>query len=403
MRILLLLLLVSRTASGADFDEDGIADEADNCPYVYNWNQSDSGGVLTPYPDGIGNACQCGDTDETGRPDVGDVARLSRVLSTLGPGLLSPEKCEVGSSTPCGPGDLARLREALAGISPGLEQVCAAAFEPPICGDELAEAAEPCDGSDLWGESCESLGHDSGTLGCTTACARDATDCSPSLLAIAVGDSIVADYAPGEVAAAAAQGWMYALPLYFATGHLVWADHARSGTSTKSFRELGYWAAALAAGPRWILIQFGHNDSRLESAVHTDPDTTYRANLHAMVLEARAIGAEPVFVTPPPNFIAAEDGLHVRRPNGLEGYVSAMRAQASDDGVAVVELHPTLMDDYDQLGIQLARALYSYEVSPGVPDLSHFSRKGAIHAAETIVSQLASASPSLAAYLLTAP
>lgn len=403
MRILLLLLLVSRIASGADFDVDGVADGADNCPYVYNWDQSDSGGVLTPYPDGVGNACQCGDANETGRPDVGDVARLSRVLSGLGPGLLSPEKCEIGSSTPCGPGDLALLREALAGMSPPLEQVCPAAFEPPICGDDLAEAAEPCDGQDLRGESCESLGHESGTLGCTAACARDATNCSPSLLAIAVGDSIVADYAPGEVAAAAAQGWMYALPLYFASGHLVWADRARSGTSTKSFRDTGLWSAALAAGPRWILIEFGHNDDRDDPEVHTDPDTTYRANLHTMVLEARAIGAEPIFVTPPPYFYASPDGVHVRRPNGLEAYVAAMRAQASEDGVSVIELHPTLMDDYDQIGIPLARTLYSYENSPGVPDIVHFSRKGASHAAETIVSQLPSASPSLAAYLLNAP
>ena len=45
----------------SDRDNDGIYDSVDNCPGTSNANQSDSGGVDTNSPDGIGDACQCGD------------------------------------------------------------------------------------------------------------------------------------------------------------------------------------------------------------------------------------------------------------------------------------------------------------------------------------------------------
>src|SRR5213078_4638557 len=35
---------------------------------------------------------------------------------------------------------------------------------------------------------------------------------------------------------------------------------AKNGRSSKSFRDEGLWASALAAKPNYILIQFGHND-----------------------------------------------------------------------------------------------------------------------------------------------
>ncbi|MCA9709250.1 MAG: SUMF1/EgtB/PvdO family nonheme iron enzyme [Myxococcales bacterium] len=50
----------------------------------------------------------------------------------------------------------------------------------PGCGNGVAEAAEACDGLDLRGATCESLGHPSvGALGCTEACELDNTGCAP--------------------------------------------------------------------------------------------------------------------------------------------------------------------------------------------------------------------------------
>jgi hypothetical protein len=45
------------------------------------------------------------------------------------------------------------------------------------CGDGLAEGIEECDGTDLLGETCESQGFSSGTLGCSAQCALDTSGC----------------------------------------------------------------------------------------------------------------------------------------------------------------------------------------------------------------------------------
>ena len=73
---------------------------------------------------------------------------------------------------------------------------------------------------------------------------------------------------------------------------------ALNGRSSKSFRDEGVWAPALAAKPDYILIQFGHNDGPGKGPEReTDPKTTYRANLIRYIDEARSLGAKPVLVT----------------------------------------------------------------------------------------------------------
>ncbi len=50
---------------------------------------------------------------------------------------------------------------------------------PFVCGDDVQQSAngEQCDGSDLAGASCQSLGFDSGTLGCRPDCTYDLDQC----------------------------------------------------------------------------------------------------------------------------------------------------------------------------------------------------------------------------------
>jgi len=49
--------------------------------------------------------------------------------------------------------------------------------EVVVCGDGVADGLEDCDGLDLGGETCESLGFDSGTLACGPGCAFDDSGC----------------------------------------------------------------------------------------------------------------------------------------------------------------------------------------------------------------------------------
>ena len=54
------------------------------------------------------------------------------------------------------------------------------------------------------------------------------------------------------------------------------------------------WKKALDEHGDYYLIQFGHNDQKMTPALHTDPDTTFSANLHRYIADVRAIGAVPV-------------------------------------------------------------------------------------------------------------
>lgn len=49
-----------------------------------------------------------------------------------------------------------------------------------ICGNEIVEGGEDCEGDNLNGQTCESLGFGSGTLSCDIACSFDAFNCSPA-------------------------------------------------------------------------------------------------------------------------------------------------------------------------------------------------------------------------------
>ena len=103
----LLAAASGRAQSPGDFDGDGDLNAADNCAYASNANQLDS----TVPPDGVGDACTCGDTNQTGSANVVDWAVLARALAGLGPGVADPAKCSVvGGSMDCDAADAARRR-----------------------------------------------------------------------------------------------------------------------------------------------------------------------------------------------------------------------------------------------------------------------------------------------------
>lgn len=98
-----------------DADGDGSGDACDNCRFATNANQSDIGGVgAGSPPDGIGDACQCGDVTGDGRVTTADSVVLLR--SRLMPpkaALARPGLCDVGGSIGCTNADAVILRRAL--------------------------------------------------------------------------------------------------------------------------------------------------------------------------------------------------------------------------------------------------------------------------------------------------
>jgi lysophospholipase L1-like esterase len=153
------------------------------------------------------------------------------------------------------------------------------------------------------------------------------SDQQPQITVHMIGDSTMADKPPER--AAFEQGWGQALPGLLNENARV-ANHAQNGRSSRSFIEEGLWTAAVRTiGPGdWLIIQFGHNDNKEDPARHTDPFTTYTANLTHFATEARDRGAHPVICT------------------------SIVRANFSDDGV-LVSTH----GDFPTAAIRVARDL----------------------------------------------
>ena len=80
--------------STEDTDRDGVANQFDNCPFLANANQADNGGLgFSTTPDGIGNACQCGDVTGEGQVNDTDAAFIKRqALGLSAPLFLVPQQ-----------------------------------------------------------------------------------------------------------------------------------------------------------------------------------------------------------------------------------------------------------------------------------------------------------------------
>ena len=124
-------------------DADGVPMSVDNCPLVFNPDQSDRGGVSSLTADGIGDACQCGDTSGDGVVDELDPVLLRRALVGSGSQLPAfPGRCNAfgppdttqqpsGLTADCDLADIVVLVRALSGRAPGIAQACAPALGLP--------------------------------------------------------------------------------------------------------------------------------------------------------------------------------------------------------------------------------------------------------------------------------
>ncbi|HXX49025.1 MAG TPA: thrombospondin type 3 repeat-containing protein, partial [Myxococcota bacterium] len=115
-----------------DQDGDGLADFQDNCPFEKNPRQRDGGSFASKVPDGIGDACQCGDLSGDGIVDAADVAAYRKFLTRnpFDPSAAA-RKCKVApDGGPCSILDVVVLERALDPrhlLGPQVNQVCEAA------------------------------------------------------------------------------------------------------------------------------------------------------------------------------------------------------------------------------------------------------------------------------------
>jgi lysophospholipase L1-like esterase len=177
---------------------------------------------------------------------------------------------------------------------------------------------------------------------------------------------------------------------------------AKSGRSTKSYVDQGWWKQVMAAKPDYVLIQFGHNDQKPDAARHTDPDTTYQQYLTRFITEARGAGIKPVLVTSLGRRDWGPDGkIH----SSLLAYVAAAKAVAAREGVPLIDLHARSIEFYERVGkaemdtMSPRTAGTAEDGSKGAIDNTHLNAKGSAAIGPLVAVELAKVVPALSPYI----
>jgi lysophospholipase L1-like esterase len=215
-----------------------------------------------------------------------------------------------------------------------------------------------------------------------------------------IGDSTMADRP--VIPASPDRGWAQLLPLYFKEGVRI-ENHARSGRSSKSFRDQGLWQSVLdrLKPGDYVIIQFGHNDEKSsDPARYTEPFGAFRQNLERYVRDVREKGGLPILATPV-----------VRRRFDAEGvfqdthgdYPAAVRKVAEEQKAPLLDLHRRSAELVAKLGPELSKKIYLWtepqefaKHPKGTQDNTHFSVYGACRVCDLAVEEIAAAAPELA-------
>ena len=217
------------------------------------------------------------------------------------------------------------------------------------------------------------------------------------------GDSTMSQKKPED---APETGWGMVFPEYFDTTAVHFENHAVNGRSTKSFRTLGHWDKMMArvqAGD-YVLIQFGHNDSKADDTTRYAPaQTDYRENLNRFIAEIRAKGALPVLLTPVVRRNYDTDGHFVDKHGDYPGVV---REVAAAQGVPLIDLWAKSKALLEQLGPDGSKPMFMH-VQPGIypkfpdgrEDNTHFTPFGAAMIAALVADGVRESSLELRQYL----
>ncbi|HWW74976.1 MAG TPA: rhamnogalacturonan acetylesterase [Pyrinomonadaceae bacterium] len=202
-----------------------------------------------------------------------------------------------------------------------------------------------------------------------------------------LGDSTVCDQ-PREPY----NSWGQMLTRFLKPGIAV-ANHAESGESLRSSlgaKRLDKVLSLMRPGD-YLFIQFGHNDEK-EKGEGVGPFTTYKASLKRFVEAARARGGTPVLLTPMHRRTFDAAG-HITDSHG--DYDDAVRQVASEERVALIDLHAMSKPFYEALGP--AESLKAFAPNDG----THHDNYGSYELAKCVVRGIRAGVPGLVKYLVT--
>ncbi len=217
------------------------------------------------------------------------------------------------------------------------------------------------------------------------------------------------------------RGWGQMLPGFF-TEDIRVDNHAVNGRSSKSFIDEGRWDRVIAQVQKgdYVFIQFGHNDEKPDEARHTDPGTTFDANLRRFVRETREKGGIPVLFSSivRRNFrvdstaVLKDDhpdeatGHHYEEGDELidthGAYLDSPRRVAQEEGVAFIDMNRLTHELVQGMGPEESKKLYMWIPANWVPacpkgkeDNTHLNIYGARVVAGLAADAVAEALPEL--------
>lgn len=201
------------------------------------------------------------------------------------------------------------------------------------------------------------------------------------------------------------RGWCQMLPAFFDTDAVKIDNRAKNGRSSKSFISEGLWQKVLNDLQKgdYVFIQFGHNDSKPDTARRTDPHTTYRTNLVRYVTETRGKGAIPVLFTSIVRRSFDSEGAQI---NTLSEYPDVTKEVGKEMNVPVIDLNKATEDLLYEYGVEGSKALFmifepgiSKRHPTGLTDNTHLNPLGAFKVAELAVKAFKAQKLSFARYI----
>lgn len=219
------------------------------------------------------------------------------------------------------------------------------------------------------------------------------------------------------------RGWGMMLQNFF-TDNVKVDNHAVNGRSSKSFIAEGRWQKVLdkIKPGDYVFIQFGHNDEKPDSSRHTDPGSTFDANLKKFVEEAKAHGAHPVLFNSvvrrsfaKSKTAVTDDDLRTNSSSNLtEGdslidthgaYLISPKNVAKATGTPFVDANAITHKLEQGLGREKSKKLHMIFApgeTPSLPqgrqDNTHYSIKGGLTVAGLLAEAVAKEVPELAKY-----
>lgn len=202
------------------------------------------------------------------------------------------------------------------------------------------------------------------------------------------------------------RGWGMMLHEYFGPSVKI-DNHAVNGRSSLSFINEGRWdkVLSLIQPGDYVIIQFGHNDEKPQADRHTDPGTTFDANLSRFVNETRSRGGIPILM----NAVVRRNFVGDSLIDTHGAYLDSPRNVARELHTYFVDANSITHQLEQSLGAEGSKQLHMWFApgqQPSLPngsqDNTHYNISGARTVARLLADAICDEVPALRPFRATA-